>query len=245
MRRTTSSRADRTWICCCTTSCSARPSSASPEMWSSFPQTEASTAMTVPAFQTLTENTPVRSTAKTFDRVASGDGVLGDGDCRRRTDLVVVGARKRTRRAQCCPGGMSAFSENSTFTLCGRDFRAGACGLTLVNIHAEPVRFLQVLTAFITMDATAVGFDPSIFIRDDNGFDPTSHRCTDPARAADVNPYICVLVAFDHCTDGSSIPQGLGWISRSADEGNMQWWLFNEIERFLRPQRTGPVSKIR
>ncbi|KAA8904234.1 hypothetical protein FN846DRAFT_907881 [Sphaerosporella brunnea] len=54
------------------------------------------------------------------------------------------------------------------FTLCGHHLRAwmfdrsGATTSELIDINAQPVLFLRVVCGYALMDATAVGFDPSI-----------------------------------------------------------------------------------
>jgi hypothetical protein len=55
-----------------------------------------------------------------------------------------------------------------SFTLCGHQLRAwlfdrsGAICSTIVDINADPQLFLRVICGYSTMDATAIGFDPSI-----------------------------------------------------------------------------------
>ncbi|KAA8911919.1 hypothetical protein FN846DRAFT_903986 [Sphaerosporella brunnea] len=54
------------------------------------------------------------------------------------------------------------------FTLCGsvmrvyRFDRSGAVVSTPIDIHKEPLMFVQAMAGFVAMDASAIGFDPSI-----------------------------------------------------------------------------------
>lgn len=54
------------------------------------------------------------------------------------------------------------------FTLCGQDFRVwifdrdGGLGTKLINIHNEPLLFVKAIIGFACMDATELGFDPTI-----------------------------------------------------------------------------------
>ena len=54
------------------------------------------------------------------------------------------------------------------FTLCGEDFRVwvfdrdGALGTNVINIHNEPLLFVKAIIGFACMDATELGFDPTI-----------------------------------------------------------------------------------
>jgi hypothetical protein len=89
------------------------------------------------------------------------------------------------------------------FILCGchlrvwRFDRAGACGSTLINIHTEPTLFLRAIISYLTMDATQIGFDPSIRWSPREGteevFDPTVHFVTDHPPY----PFIYVPVSFE------------------------------------------------
>jgi hypothetical protein len=77
------------------------------------------------------------------------------------------------------------------FTLCGHHLRAwlfdrsGALGSTLVDINQDPLLFLRVVCGYSTMDATAIGYDPSIKWAPDGQeavFDPSvSHELAEPA----------------------------------------------------------------
>ncbi|KAA8894915.1 hypothetical protein FN846DRAFT_971968 [Sphaerosporella brunnea] len=177
---------------------------------------------------------------ETFDCVPSGWIVLEDGDCERKTDVVVVGPRDHhhpERRVSWLNvrvvGELKSSASKSNlddtllqvanyarevfgaqparrwvpaFTLCGSELRvwrfdrAGACGSTLIDIHQHPEQFLAAITAYATMSATDVGYDPSIFFSTDAGevvFDPTVHWRGEPtgtADRADAYPYIYVPV---------------------------------------------------
>ena len=54
------------------------------------------------------------------------------------------------------------------FMFCGEDFRAwmfdreSALGTNVINIHNEPLLFLKAIIGLTCMDATELGFDPTI-----------------------------------------------------------------------------------
>ncbi|KAA8894639.1 hypothetical protein FN846DRAFT_819189 [Sphaerosporella brunnea] len=78
------------------------------------------------------------------------------------TLLQVANYAREVFGAQPCRRSVHAF------TLCGHYLRAwlfdrsGAIGSTLVDIHAQPVLFLRIICGYASMDATQLGFDPSI-----------------------------------------------------------------------------------
>jgi hypothetical protein len=58
----------------------------------------------------------------------------------------------------------------------GRFHRSGAIGSTIININAEPQLFLRVICVYATMDASSIGFDPSIkwfFQGEERVYDPS------------------------------------------------------------------------
>lgn len=60
--------------------------------------------------------------------------------------------------------------------------RAGACGSTLIGIHTEPTLFLRAMKSHLTMDATQIGFGPSIRWSSQSAegvFDPTAYCVAD------------------------------------------------------------------
>ncbi|KAF8246434.1 hypothetical protein K440DRAFT_504515, partial [Wilcoxina mikolae CBS 423.85] len=54
------------------------------------------------------------------------------------------------------------------FTLCGDEFRAwlfdraGGVGTRLVNVNKEPSIFIKVVVGYTCMDASQLGFDPTV-----------------------------------------------------------------------------------
>ncbi|KAA8904272.1 hypothetical protein FN846DRAFT_919773 [Sphaerosporella brunnea] len=99
------------------------------------------------------------------------------------------------------------------FTLCGHHLRAwmfdrsGATTSELIDINAQPILFLRVVCGYALMDATAVGFDPSIkWLRGgvEEPYDPTvayslgSFATTSPPYIyAPVGPDKSVLVKLE------------------------------------------------
>ncbi|KAA8912116.1 hypothetical protein FN846DRAFT_933752 [Sphaerosporella brunnea] len=193
---------------------------------------------------------------ETFDYVPSGWIVLEDGDCERKTDVVVVGHRDDPERRVSwlnvrVVGELKSSASKSNlddtilqvanyarevfgaqpnrrwvpaFTLCGSELRvwrfdrAGACGSTLIDIHQHPEQFLAAITAYATMSATDVGYDPSILFRTDAGevvFDPTVHWRGEPAGAsdgADAYPYVYVPVdTLDAPGSAATLPPESLW----------------------------------
>ncbi|KAA8894390.1 hypothetical protein FN846DRAFT_922999 [Sphaerosporella brunnea] len=197
----------------------------------------------------------------TFDYVPSGCIALEDGDCERKTDVVVVGPRVDADRAVSwlnvrVVGELKSSAAKSNlddtilqvanyarevfgaqpnrrwvpaFTLCGSDLRvwrfdrAGACGSTLLDIHQHPEQFLATITAYATMGAADVGFDPSILFRTDAGevvFDPTVHLLAEPEGSGDggqrggahAYPYIYVPVdTSDGAPSAATPPPAAVW----------------------------------
>ncbi|KAA8912526.1 hypothetical protein FN846DRAFT_932902 [Sphaerosporella brunnea] len=209
------------------------------------------------------------SNAIIYDAVASGDIILDDGDCERKTDLVFVGRREnggpvswKNVRAigelksnptqsdtdnivlQLANYAREVFGSQPNrrfvpaFTLCGSDMRvwhfdrAGACGSTVINIHTRPALFLAAITSFATMDATAVGFDRTIFYQVGDGpevvFDPTVHW------PGDVYPHIYIPSPSDNSNSpadtssmsGTALSIDPDWVSRRiaiATRGSACW----------------------
>jgi hypothetical protein len=89
------------------------------------------------------------------------------------------------------------------FTLCGADLRvwrfdrAGAVGSTIVNVNADPSRFIAAMLCYATMGGADVGFDPSFRWTTSDGietvFDPTIH----PINSTTEFSFICCAVRPD------------------------------------------------
>ncbi|KAA8902842.1 hypothetical protein FN846DRAFT_986283 [Sphaerosporella brunnea] len=188
--------------------------------------------------------------SETFDYVPSSWIVLEDGDCKRKTDVVVVGHRDDPERRVSwlnvrVMGELKSSAAKSNlddtilqvanyarevfgaqpnrrwvpaFTLCGSDLRvwrfdrAGACGSTLIDIHQYPEQFLAAITAYATMSATDVGYNPSILFSTDAGevvFDPTVHwrgELAGTSDGADGYPHVYVPVDTSDAPASAATP---------------------------------------
>ncbi|KAA8902846.1 hypothetical protein FN846DRAFT_920128 [Sphaerosporella brunnea] len=94
------------------------------------------------------------------------------------------------------------------FTLCGANLRAwlfdrsGATASRLIDINAEPVLFLRVVCGYALMDATAVGFDPSIKWARNGVEDTYDPSVAAAAPSAMPHPYLYAPLRSDDVQSG-------------------------------------------
>jgi hypothetical protein len=92
------------------------------------------------------------------------------------------------------------------FTLCGAQLRAwifdrsGTTGSVLIDVHREPTMFLRVICGYAAMDATELGFDPTIkckYTTDsvESIFDPTA------ASQRNQNPTLYMYIPSEQADD--------------------------------------------
>ncbi|KAA8910155.1 hypothetical protein FN846DRAFT_1006457 [Sphaerosporella brunnea] len=182
--------------------------------WSRWPSPAAERSV-LTFFQDVVDNQLLHRLASgapetdVYRYVPSNEALLRNGDCMRKTDLLlttqvppadrvnfaglrpnrydwrsvrVVGelksnpdrSNKETTLLQLANYAREVFGAQLSrrsvhaFTLCGHHLRAwlfdrsGAIGSTLVDINAEPVLFLRIICGYAAMDATQLGFDPSV-----------------------------------------------------------------------------------
>ncbi|KAA8899280.1 hypothetical protein FN846DRAFT_960639 [Sphaerosporella brunnea] len=94
------------------------------------------------------------------------------------------------------------------FTLCGANLRAwlfdrsGATASRLIDINAEPVLFLRIVCGYALMDATAVGFDPSIKWARNGVEDTYDPSVAAAAQSAISHPYLYAPLRSDDVQSG-------------------------------------------